>query len=624
MPHPLHPIVAQVTQRIARRSASSRSAYLAQIEAMAARPPGAARLGCANVAHAFAGMPEGDKAVANSRAVSIPIHAPKAPNIGIINAYNDMLSAHAPYQHYPDVIKHEARLHGATAQVAGGVPAMCDGVTQGTAGMELSLFSRDAIAMATAVSLSHDVFDAALMLGVCDKIVPGLLIGALHFGHLPVVFVPAGPMGSGLPNKDKAAVRERAAQGLVGRAELLAAESAAYHGQGTCTFYGTANSNQMLLEAMGLHVPGAAFVHPHDGLREGLTREAVRTLLGITGAASPAFTPIGRLVDERCIVNAMVALLATGGSTNHLIHWVAVARAAGLVIDWDDFSALSDVVPLLARVYPNGSADVNQFQAAGGPGYIIRECMDAGFMHADVHTVRSEGLAAFTQIPYAADAAIAWKPTGVSGDDTVLRPASHPFSATGGLKLLQGNLGRGVIKVSAVPAEQHCVQAPALVFDSQEALLAAFAQGDLERACQAHGGVVCVVRFQGPKANGMPELHKLTPPLAVLQNKGYKVALVTDGRMSGASGKVPAAIHLSPEASAGGALAKVRDGDVLRLDATAGSLSALVDGALWTSRSAEPMPQPALAANGQGMGRELFASMRRNALSAEEGACSWL
>ena len=624
MTHQLHPTVAKVTRRIALRSAGSRSAYLAQLDAMAARPPGAARLGCANVAHAFAGMPEGDKAVANSRAITIPINAPKAPNIGIINAYNDMLSAHAPYQHYPDLIKHEARLHGATAQVAGGVPAMCDGVTQGTAGMELSLFSRDAIAMSTAISLSHDVFDAALMLGVCDKIVPGLLIGALHFGHLPVVFVPAGPMGSGLSNKDKAAVRERAAQGLVGRAELLAAESAAYHGQGTCTFYGTANSNQMLLEAMGLHVPGAAFVHPHDGLREGLTREAVRTLLGITGATTPAFTPIGRLVDERCIVNAMVALLATGGSTNHLIHWVAVARAAGIVIDWDDFSALSDVVPLLARVYPNGSADVNQFQAAGGPGYVIRECIQAGFMHADVRTVHCEGLAAFTQIPYAAEAAIAWMPTEVSGDDTVLRPASNPFSTTGGLKLLQGNLGRGVIKVSAVPAEQHCVQAPALVFDSQEALLTAFAAGDLERACLAHGGVVCVVRFQGPKANGMPELHKLTPPLAVLQNKGFAVALVTDGRMSGASGKVPAAIHLSPEASAGGALAKVRSGDVLRLDATTGTLTALVDDAQWTSRIAEPMPQSALTANGIGIGRELFASMRRNALSAEEGACSWL
>jgi phosphogluconate dehydratase len=623
MTHQPHPTVARVTQRIMQRSETTRCAYLAQLDAMAARPPGAARLGCANVAHAFAGMPDGDKSVANSRAVTIPVNAPKAPNIGIINAYNDMLSAHAPYQHYPDIIKHEARLHGATAQVAGGVPAMCDGVTQGTAGMELSLFSRDAIAMSTAISLSHDVFDAALMLGVCDKIVPGLLIGALHFGHLPVVFVPAGPMTSGLSNKDKAAVRERAAQGLVGRGELLAAESAAYHGQGTCTFYGTANSNQMLLEAMGLHVPGAAFVNPHEGLREGLTREAVRTLLGITGAASPAFTPIGRLVDERCIVNAMVALLATGGSTNHVIHWVAVARAAGIVIDWDDFSALSDVVPLLARVYPNGSADVNQFQAAGGPGYVIRECMDAGFMHTDARAVRSEGLAAFTRIPYASGAAIAWKPTGVSDDDTVLRPASNPFSATGGLKLLQGNLGRGVIKVSAVPAEHHCVQAPAMVFESQEALLAAFAEGDLERVCAAHGGVVCVVRFQGPKANGMPELHKLTPPLAVLQNKGYSVALVTDGRMSGASGKVPAAIHLSPEACAGGALAKVRNGDVLRLDAPAGTLSALVDASQWASRIAEPMPKTAIASNGIGMGRELFASMRRNVLSAEEGACSW-
>ncbi len=621
---PLHPKVAQVTQRIAQRSANTRSAYLAQLDVMASRQNSAARLGCANVAHAFAAMPSHDKVLANSRAVGIPVNAAKVPNIGIINAYNDMLSAHAPYQHYPDTIKSEARLHGATAQVAGGVPAMCDGVTQGTAGMELSLFSRDAIAMSTAISLSHDVFDAALMLGVCDKIVPGLLIGALHFGHLPVVFVPAGPMTSGLSNKDKAAVRERAAQGLVGREELLAAESAAYHGQGTCTFYGTANSNQMLLEAMGLHVPGAAFVNPHEGLREGLTREAVRTLLGITGVASSTFMPIGRLVDERCIVNAMVALLATGGSTNHLIHWVAVARAAGIVIDWDDFSALSDVVPLLARVYPNGSADVNQFQAAGGPGYVIGECIQAGLMHANASTVRSEGLTAFTQIPYAADAGIAWQPTGLSGDDSVLRPATAPFSPTGGLKLLQGNLGRGVIKVSAVPEAYHCIEAPAMVFDSQEMLLAAFASGELERECAAHGGVVCVVRFQGPQANGMPELHKLTPPLAVLQNKGYQVALVTDGRMSGASGKVPAAIHISPEASAGGALAKVRNGDMLRLDAPAGALSALVNEVQWASRIAAPMPQSAHVANSVGMGRELFASMRRNALSAEEGACSWL
>jgi phosphogluconate dehydratase len=512
------------------------------------------------------------------------------------------------------LIKDEARRHGASAQVAGGVPAMCDGVTQGNPGMELSLLSRDAIAMSTAIALSHDVFDCALMLGVCDKIVPGLLIGALHFGHLPVVFVPAGPMTSGLSNKEKAQVRERAAQGLVGRAELLAAESAAYHGEGTCTFYGTANSNQMLLEAMGLHVPGTAFVNPGEALREDLTREAVRTVLG-AGAAR-----IGELVDERCIVNAMVALLATGGSTNHLIHWVAVARAGGMVIDWDDFSALSDVVPLLARVYPNGNADVNQFQAAGGPGFVIRELMDAGLMHPDVRTMRPEGLRAFTRIPQRADAAagLTWVEAGTGGDHSVVRPAAQPFSASGGLKLLSGNLGRSVVKVSAVPVERHIVEAPCRVFDSQEALQAAFKAGELDR------DVVCVVRWQGPRANGMPELHKLTPPLAVLQGRGHQVALVTDGRMSGASGNVPAAIHVSPEAAMGGPLARVRDGDVVRLDAVAGTLQALVPQAEWDAREPAQLPAALQAANGIGMGRELFAGMRRNTLTAEEGACSWL
>jgi phosphogluconate dehydratase len=540
----------------------------------------------------------------------------KGANIGIVNAYNDLLSAHAPLQHYPDLIKEEARKHGATAQVAGGVPAMCDGVTQGTPGMELSLFSRDAIAMATAVSLSHDVFDCALMLGVCDKIVPGLLIGALHFGHLPTVFVPAGPMTSGLPNNEKAKVREKAAQGLVGRPELLAAESAAYHGEGTCTFYGTANSNQMLLEAMGLHVPGTAFINPGNGVRQELTREAVRTVLSITKAQR--FAPIGRVVDERCIVNAMVALLATGGSTNHLIHWVAVARSAGIVIDWNDFSALSGVVPLLSRVYPNGSADVNQFQAAGGPGYVIRELLDAGFMHADVLTVRSGGLREFTAIPSAkADGRLQWMDAGVSKDDTVVRPASSPFSASGGLKLLKGNLGRSVIKVSAVPEDRHIIEAPCRVFDSQEALHQAFTANELNH------DVICVVRWQGPQANGMPELHKLTPPLAVLQGKGYRVALVTDGRMSGASGKVPAAIHVSPEAAAGGPLAKVRDGDIIRLDANAETLQVLVSDADWAARPLDTMPEELRAANGIGMGRELFANFRRHALAAEEGACTW-
>jgi len=611
----LHPTVAAVTARITERSRPTRQVYLQQLDAAANQDPGTQRMGCANVAHAFAAMPKGDKDRATALD-KIQVVAPRAPNIGIVNAYNDLLSAHAPLQHYPDLIKEEARKLGATAQVAGGVPAMCDGVTQGMPGMELSLFSRDVIAMATAVSLSHDVFDAALMLGVCDKIVPGLLIGALHFGHLPTVFVPAGPMTSGLSNSEKSKVREKAAQGLVGRAELLEAESAAYHGQGTCTFYGTANSNQMLLEAMGLHVPGTAFINPGEGVRTELTREAVRTVLALVKGQH--FTPIGRLVDERSIVNALVALLATGGSTNHLIHWVAVARAAGIVIDWDDFSALSDVVPLLSRVYPNGSADVNQFQAAGGPGYVIRELLDAGLMHADVITVRPGGLREFTRVPSLQNSQLVWTDTGASQDDTVVRPASSPFSATGGLKLLQGPLGRSVIKISAVPEALHVIEAPARVFNSQDELQAAFKAGEL------HRDVVCVVRWQGPQANGMPELHKLTPPLAVLQGQGFKVALVTDGRMSGASGKVPAAIHVSPEAAAGGPLAKVQDGDVIRLDGVAGTLQVLVSEAEWAARPLAEMPAELRAANSVGMGRELFANMRRHALKAEEGACTWL
>ena len=618
---PLNDNVAQVTARIAHRSQVTRAAYLKQTDDAAARKPGADRLGCANVAHAFAAMPAPDKARASGLA-SIPVVSgndngtERGPNIGMVTAYNDLLSAHAPLQHYPSWVKEEARKWGATAQVAGGVPAMCDGVTQGTAGMELSLFSRDVIAMATAVSLSHDVFDAALMLGVCDKIVPGLLIGALQFGHLPTVFVPAGPMGTGMSNDEKSKVREKAAQGLVGRSELLQAESAAYHSEGTCTFYGTANSNQMLLEAMGLHVPGTAFVNPGDGLRKELTLESVRTVLQLVKAKN--YTPIGKLVDEKCIVNAMVALLATGGSTNHLIHWVAVARAAGLIIDWDDFSALSDVVPLLTRVYPNGSADVNQFQAAGGPGFVIRELLDAGFMHADVLTVRSGGLREFTHKPIFVSGQLAWQATGESKDESVVRPASSPFSATGGLRLLQGNLGRSVIKVSAVPEDRHVVEAPAKVFNSQEEMLNAFQAGEMNR------DMVCVVRWQGPQANGMPELHKLTPSLAVLQGQGFKVALVTDGRMSGASGKVPAAIHVSPEAASGGPLARVLDGDVIRLDAVAGTLQVLVAEADWAARTPASMPIELQAANSKGMGRELFTNLRKHALKAEEGACTWL
>ena len=616
----LHATVAAVTARIAARSRDSRGPYLARLRATAERPRGPDRLGCANVAHAFAALPASDK---------LRVVAGRVPNIGIVTAYNDLLSAHAPYRHYPDLVRDEARRHAASAQVAGGVPAMCDGVTQGQPGMELSLFSRDVIAMATAVSLSHDVFDAALMLGVCVKIVPGLLIGALHFGHLPTVFVPAGPMASGLSNKDKARVREQAAQGRVGREALLAAESAAYHGEGTCTFYGTANSNQMLLEAMGLHVPGAAFVHPADGLRADLTREAVRTVLGrptaAQGSAGWRCPPIGELVDERCIVNALVALLATGGSTNHLIHWVAVARAAGLVIDWDDFSDLSAVVPLLARVYPNGSADVNEFQAAGGPGFVIGELMAAGLMHADVQTVRPEGLAAFTRIPSSGGTTgLSWGETGPSRDPSVLRPVVSPFAATGGLRVLSGRLGRAVIKVSSVPEDRLRIEAPARVFDSQAEVLAAFQSGALEAVCQAEGGVVCVVRWQGPRACGMPELHQLTPVLAVLQGRGHRVALVTDGRMSGASGTVPAAIHVSPEAASGGPLARVRDGDLVRLDAVSGTLDLLVEAADWAAREPTALPEALRVTHGQGLGRELFAGLRRQALAAEEGACTWL
>ena len=603
----VHPTVSLITARIIERSRPTRSAYLQQLHAASTRTRSTDRMGCANLAHAVAGLPPDDR---------FKVVTERAPNIGIVTAYNDMLSAHTPMQTYPDLIKTEARKLGATAQVAGGVPAMCDGVTQGTAGMELSLFSRDVIAMATAVALSHDMFDAALLLGVCDKIVPGLLIGALHFGHLPTVFVPAGPMPTGLPNKEKAKTRELAAQGLVGRAELLDSEIKSYHAPGTCTFYGTANSNQMLLEAMGLHVPGTAFVAPGGALRDELTREAARTVLNII--KSKRYAPIGLIVDEKAIVNAMVALLATGGSTNHLIHWVAVAHSAGIVIDWNDFSDLSDVVPTLSHVYPNGSADVNQFQAAGGTGYVIRELLDAGFMHADVLTVREGGIRDYTREPSLQDTGLVWHDMGTSRDESIVRPAQAPFSPTGGLKLLQGNLGRSVIKTSSIPDDRHIIEAPARVFESQEGLHAAFNAGELDR------DVVCVVRWQGPQANGMPELHKLTPPLSVLQGKGFRVALVTDGRMSGASGKVPAAIHVSPEAADGGPLAKVRDGDVIRLDALTGDLKVQVPEAEWAARPTVVMPDALRHANALGVGRELFTGMRRSALTAEKGALSWM
>jgi phosphogluconate dehydratase len=599
--------ILEVTQRIQTRSAATRAAYLRQVDQTIARPPGPERMGCANVAHAVAALPTPDK---------LKIISHRSPHLGLVTAYNDMLSAHQPYEAMPHLIRQEAQAQGATVQVAGGVPAMCDGITQGLPGMELSLFSRDTIAMATAIALTHDVFDAALLLGVCDKIVPGLLIGALHFGHLPCVFVPAGPMSTGLSNSEKSKVREQFSQGQVGRDTLLQAESAAYHGPGTCTFYGTANSNQMLLEAMGLHVPGSAFMHPHSPLREQLTRQAVRTAIRIS--QRPRFTPIGHLVDERVIVNAMVALLATGGSTNHLIHWVAVARAAGIHINWNDFSDLSHATPLITRVYPNGQADVNQFQAAGGPGWVIRELINHGCMHPDVRTINGQDLTPYGQIPQLEEEKIIWKDLPpASMDDTVVRTAATPFSGEGGLKLLTGNLGRSVIKVSSVPADRHVVQAPARVFNSQEQFMVAFHAGELE--CH----VVAVVRFQGPRANGMPELHKLTPLLSVLQGKGFHVALVTDGRMSGASGSVPAAIHVSPETVAQGPLGKVLDGDLIRLDAIAGTLNALVDEVTWANRKIAKLDPIEESNNQHGLGRELFKGMRQHVSSAEEGATTW-
>ncbi|HOY85888.1 MAG TPA: phosphogluconate dehydratase [Methylotenera sp.] len=598
----------EVTERIIEKSRPTRTAYLQRVDAMINRPKSTGRLGCANLAHAYAAMPSDDK---------FKVVVEKAPNIGIVTAYNEMLSAHQPYVGYPDIIRNEAHKLGATVQVAGGVPAMCDGITQGEPGMELSLFSRDTIAMSTAIALSHDVFDAALLLGICDKIVPGLLIGALHFGHLPCVFVPAGPMATGIDNTTKSKVREKYAQGLVGRDELLASESAAYHSAGTCTFYGTANSNQMLMEAMGLHVPGAAFVHPNDGLRELLTREAVKMVLNNT--KQEQFTPIGKLVDEHVIVNAMVALLATGGSTNHLIHWVAVARAAGIMIDWTDFYHLAKTTPLLASVYPNGKADVNEFQSAGGPAFVIRELIDAGYMFPDVYTVAYGGLRDYGKLPVKEENKLVWKDLPKESlDETIVRTAAFPFDESGGLRLLKGNLGRSVIKISAVPPDRHIIEAPAIVFDAQEELLAAFDRGELEK------DFVAVVRFQGPKANGMPELHKLTPPLAVLQNKGFMVAIVTDGRMSGASGKIPAAIHMTPEASAGGAIAKIRTGDIVRLNATVGMVNVLVDEDEWVEREVEELSDTKRHHNAHDLGRELFGGMRKNVLSAEEGAITWL
>ena len=599
----LHPIVAEVTERIVRRSAVGRAAYLDFIDREADRGLKRPALSCGNLAHAFAAAGD-DKAA---------IRAGGAMNIGVVTAYNDMLSAHQPYGRYPEAIKLYAREVGATAQVAGGAPAMCDGVTQGQPGMELSLFSRDTIALSTAVALSHAMFEGVLMLGICDKIVPGLLMGALRFGHLPAIMIPAGPMPSGLANKEKQRVRALYAEGKATRDDLLEAEAASYHDAGTCTFYGTANSNQMMMEVMGLHVPGAAFVNPGDRLRSALTRAAVHRLADI-GRDGGDYRPLGRCIDEKAIVNAAVGLLATGGSTNHAIHLPAIARAAGVIIDWTDLDELSAVTPLLARIYPNGAGDVNQFEAAGGMAFVIRELLGAGLLHRDILTVAGQDLEDYALAPSLREDTLMWSSAPAeSRDPAMLRPASAPFAPDGGMRLLSGNLGRSVIKTSAVAAEHLTLEAPARVFVTQEAVQAAFAAGELDR------DVIVVVRFQGPRANGMPELHKLTPALGVLLDRGHKVALVTDGRMSGASGKVPAAIHLTPESLAGGPIGRLRDGDLVRLDASTGELSVLVDPAEWDAR-----PLAAAPAVAPGTGRELFAFMRAGSDGAEQGASAML
>jgi phosphogluconate dehydratase len=599
----LHPILAAVTERIIERSKPTRSAYLDFIARERERGVLRPRLSCGNLAHGFAASGE-DKPVIRSGA---------AMNIGIVTAYNDMLSAHQPYGRYPEQIKIFAREVGATAQVAGGTPAMCDGVTQGEPGMELSLFSRDVIALSTAVALSHGMFEGAAMLGICDKIVPGLLIGALRFGHLPTVFVPGGPMPSGLGNKEKAQVRQLYAQGKVGRDELLDSESRSYHAPGTCTFYGTANSNQMMMEVMGLHVPGAAFVNPNTKLRTALTRAAVHRLAEI-GWGGDDYRPLGHCIDERAIVNAIVGLLATGGSTNHAIHVPAIARACGILVNWDDFDQLSSIAPLIARIYPNGSEDVNRFHEAGGMAFTIKTLLDEGLLHRDIVTVAGHDLRDYARAPYLEGESLAWReePTA-SSDESILASARTPFQPDGGMRLVQGNLGRGIFKRSAVDPSRWTIEAPARVFADQAGVRAAFKAGDLDR------DVVVVVRFQGPGANGMPELHGLTPALGVLLDKGYNVALVTDGRMSGASGKVPAAIHVTPEAEGGGPLSKVRDGDVIRLCSERGELRVLGDEAAFAARAPAPKPEAQ-----SGAGRELFAFMRKGVSSPEEGASTML
>jgi len=595
--------IEAITKRIVERSKPTREVYLDRTRRAITKGVHRSTLSCGNLAHGFAVCSPKDKDALAGDVV---------PNLGIITAYNDMLSAHQPFETYPALIRQAASEVGGVAQVAGGVPAMCDGVTQGQPGMELSLFSRDAIAMSAAIGLSHNMFDSSVYLGVCDKIVPGLMIAALTFGHLPAVFVPAGPMTTGLPNDEKSRIRQLYAEGKVGRAELLEAESKSYHGPGTCTFYGTANSNQMLMEIMGFHLPGASFINPGTPLRDALTREATKRALAIT-ALGNEFTPAGEMIDERSIVNGVVGLHATGGSTNHTIHLIAMARAGGIQLTWQDISELSDIVPLLARVYPNGLADVNHFHAAGGMGFLIKQLLKAGYVHDDVRTVYGQGLAAYTIDPKLADdGTVHREPASeVSADSKVLTTIDKPFQANGGLKMLTGNLGKAVIKISAVKPERHVVEAPAIVFNDQQELQDAFKAGKLEK------DFIAVVRFQGPKANGMPELHRLTPPLGVLQDRGFKVALVTDGRMSGASGKIPAAIHLTPEAVDGGAIAKIKNGDMVRLDAIAGTLEVLVDAAEFGAR---PLATANLDDNEFGMGRELFASFRRIAGPADQGA----
>jgi phosphogluconate dehydratase len=595
-----HPVVADTTRRLIERSAGTRAAYLKRVRAAAQQGPARGSLGCANFAHGFAaGGADKDEL---KRAVK--------PNVAIVSSYNDMLSAHQPFADFPEQIKAAVRDAGGVAQFAGGVPAMCDGITQGRAGMELSLFSRDVIAMASAVALSHDMFDATLMLGVCDKIVPGLVIGALSFGHLPTLLVPAGPMTSGLSNALKSKVRQQYAVGEISRDELLAAEAAAYHGPGTCTFYGTANSNQMLMELMGLHLPGASFVNPNTPLRTALTEAAGRRAVELT-ATGEEYTPIADVVDEKAVINGVVALLATGGSTNHTMHLVAIARAAGIALRWEDFTQLSAVVPLVARIYPNGKADVNHFHAAGGTAFLVRELVGAGLLHRDVRTVAGPGLDAYMTEPTLIDGQLSWRegPTR-SLDLEVLRPVDDPFDKDGGLRMLTGNLGRAVIKASAVAPEHRLIEAPARVFGDQSEFQAAFEAGELD------GDLVAVVRYQGPKANGMPELHKLTPPLGVLQDRGHRVALLTDGRMSGASGKIPAAIHLTPEAADDGPIARLRDGDPVRLNADAGTIEVLVDAAEFAARPTAGPPDREFA----GTGRELFESFRRAVGPADAGA----